>query len=54
MKGLASVLPASDPRRKLLLQSSLHHLSAALPNVVSGNYGGEHWLASFALYALVN
>jgi hypothetical protein len=54
MKGLAAVLSASDPRKKLLLQSSLHHLSAALPNVVSGNYGGEHWLASFALYALVN
>jgi hypothetical protein len=28
------------------------HLSAALPNVVSGNYAGEHWLASFAVYAL--
>ena len=52
MKGLASVLPATDPRRKMLQQSALKHLSAALPNVVSGEYGGEHWLASFAVYAL--
>ncbi|HEX4877736.1 MAG TPA: DUF2891 domain-containing protein [Chitinophagaceae bacterium] len=54
MKGIASVLPANDPRRKLLMRSSLHHLSASLPHVVSGEYGGEHWLASFAVYALVN
>jgi Protein of unknown function (DUF2891) len=54
MKGLAAVLPAGDARKKILLRSSLNHLAASLPNVVSGNYGGEHWLASFALYALVN
>jgi hypothetical protein len=28
------------------------HLMAALPNVASGDYMGEHWLASFAVYAL--
>lgn len=28
------------------------HLNAALPNVANGNYEGEHWLASFAVYAL--
>ena len=54
MKGLAATLPVSDPRRKLLLRSSIHHLATALPNVVSGHYGGEHWLASFAVYALTN
>jgi hypothetical protein len=27
-------------------------IEKALPNVVSGNYGGEHWLASFAVHAL--
>jgi hypothetical protein len=27
-------------------------LDAALPHVTGGNYGGEHWLASFAVYAL--
>lgn len=54
MKGIASTLPATDPRRKVLQRSAFTHLSAALPHVVSGEYGGEHWLASFAVYALVN
>lgn len=54
MKGLANVLPANDPRKKMLLRSSVNHLGNALPHVVSGEYGGEHWLASFAVYALVN
>ena len=54
MKGLASILPANDTRKKLLLRSSVNHLGTALPHVVSGEYGGEHWLASFAVYALVN
>lgn len=53
MKGLASVLPASSPYKKMLLRSAVNHLSTALPEVVSGNYGGEHWLASFAVYALL-
>ncbi|MCW3088415.1 MAG: hypothetical protein JWQ78_1801, partial [Sediminibacterium sp.] len=30
------------------------HMNASLPNIASGSYGGEHWLASFAMYALVN
>jgi hypothetical protein len=54
MKGLADALSPKDPRKKLLLRSSIRHLASALPNVVSGNYGGEHWLASFAVYALTN
>lgn len=54
MKGLAAALPDTDPRKKLLQRSSIHHLATALPNIVSGNYGGEHWLASFAVYALTN
>lgn len=52
MKGIASVLPSNDSRRKLLLQSSIRHLNASLPNIASGAYGGEHWLASFAVYAI--
>lgn len=54
MKGLAAALPANDARKKMLTRSSVNHLAASLPNVVSGEYGGEHWLASFAVYALVN
>ena len=52
MKGIASVLPPNDPKRKLLIQSSIRHLNASLPNIASGAYGGEHWLASFAVYAI--
>jgi hypothetical protein len=52
MKDIAAALPANNPKRKLLLRSSLTHLSSAISNVVSGHYGGEHWLASFAVYAL--
>lgn len=54
MRGIATALSAGDPRKKLLLKSAVNHLSVALPNVVSGHYGGEHWLASFAVYALLN
>lgn len=35
-----------------LLQLAGEHLQAALPHVASGDYMGEHWLASFAVYAL--
>ncbi len=28
------------------------HVNFSLPSIVDGNYEGEHWLASFALYAL--
>jgi hypothetical protein len=52
MKGIASELPASDPRKKILLRSAIRHLNASLPQIASGSYGGEHWLASFAVYAL--
>ncbi len=54
MSGLAKMLPANDPRKKILMKSAYDHLASALPHVVSGEYGGEHWLASFAVYALEN
>ncbi len=54
MKGIASQLPDNDTRKKILLRSAIHHLETSLPNIASGSYGGEHWLASFAVYALTN
>jgi len=33
-------------------EAAQHHLDAALPHVVGGDYVGEHWLASFATLAL--
>jgi hypothetical protein len=35
-----------------ILQMANKHLEASIPHVASGDYAGEHWLASFAVYAL--
>jgi len=47
--GIARHFPAN---RAQLYKIANKHLLEALPNVASGNYLGEHWLASFAVYAL--
>lgn len=52
MKGIASILPATHPWKALFEKTANGFLGKALPNVTSGNYGGDHWLASFAVYAL--
>jgi hypothetical protein len=52
MKGLARILPDHNKTKLLFEKTSDFFLEQALPNVLSGNYGGEHWLASFAVYAL--
>ncbi len=33
-------------------EMALKNLDASLPYIASGNYEGEHWLASFAVYAI--
>jgi hypothetical protein len=38
--------------RDRLYELANRHLTEALPHVASGDYMGEHWLASFAVYAL--
>jgi len=52
MRGVASALPAGDPARAILRSSAERHARAALGHVASGDYAGEHWLASFAVYLL--
>lgn len=52
MRGIASVLPGTDPRKKVLLDSASGHRDAGLALVSSGHYEGDHWLASFAVYLL--
>lgn len=52
MRSIAVALPASDPARRILARSAAAHANAALPFIASGNYEGEHWLASFAVYML--
>ena len=52
MRSIAAALPANDSARKILARSATAHAQAALPFIASGNYEGEHWLASFAVYML--
>lgn len=52
MRSIALALPAKDPARVVLIQSADKHAAAALAHVASGDYAGEHWLASFAIYLL--
>jgi hypothetical protein len=52
MRGIAAILPEGDPTRALLTQSASTHADASLPHIASGDYMGEHWLASFAVLML--
>ena len=52
MRGIASAFPKDDPVRKILAESAQEHAADALAHVASGDYVGEHWLASFAVYLL--
>jgi hypothetical protein len=52
MRGIAGALPAGDPRAASLLAAANVHLAAGLAGVASGDYAGEHWLATFAVLAL--
>jgi hypothetical protein len=52
MRSIAVALPKDDPARKILAEAASRHAEAALKHVASGDYVGEHWLASFAVYLL--
>lgn len=52
MKNVAEKLGHQNPRRTYLLQIRKKLIANGLPLLFEGNYGGGHWLASFALYAL--
>jgi hypothetical protein len=52
MRGIAAALAPEDTIRKRLARAILLHAEAALRHVASGDYAGEHWLASFAVYLL--
>ena len=49
-RSIAPLLPADEQR--LAARTADDHLAAALPHV-AGDYMGEHWLASFALLAML-
>jgi len=52
LRGIASALPASDPRVAILRTSGVVHLEAGTAGLAGGDYMGEHWLATFATLAL--
>ncbi len=52
MLGISNALPDDYPMKNILLKAAKVHAKSALTNVATGNYEGEHWLASFAVYML--
>jgi len=52
MRSISAALPKNDPTRRILAESARAHAVDALAHVASGDYAGEHWLASFAVYLL--
>jgi hypothetical protein len=51
-RELAAALPPGDSRALAAREAAEIHLAASLPHV-TGDYMGEHWLASFALLAML-
>jgi len=49
--GLAASISVADPRADLMRDAAARHREASIQHV-SGEYMGEHWLATFALLAL--
>lgn len=47
---LAKALPDNSKTHSDLWQAGYRHAAEALPNVISDNYAGTHWLATFAVY----
>ncbi|MDA1195592.1 MAG: DUF2891 domain-containing protein [Planctomycetota bacterium] len=54
LRGIASVVPEKDPARARLDALVRSHTVGGLAYVFSGDYAGEHWLASFAIYLLTD
>lgn len=52
LRSIAAALSFDDPARPVMLASAERHAQAALPHIATGDYGGDHWLATFAVLAL--
>jgi hypothetical protein len=52
MRGIATALAPGEPVRHRLEASANEHERVGLSYVASGNYEGEHWLATFAVLML--
>src|SRR5262245_34929932 len=54
MRKVAAGLPSNHAARAALERSGTEHAAAGLKHVASGDYAGEHWLASFAVLLLAH
>lgn len=52
LAAMAQALPPGDVRAGLLSEAAERHLAAGLAHVNSGDFLAEHWLGTFAVYAL--
>lgn len=52
MRNIAAALSPEDPAVEVLTNSASLHAEDGLAHVASGNYEGEHWLATFAVHML--
>jgi len=52
MRNLAAALPDKDPLREKFTASSAEHLKTGERLLKESDYGGTHWLASYAIFAL--
>ena len=50
LEGIASGLPAGDPREAALMASASLHRETGIAAVSDEHYSGSHWLGSFATY----
>jgi hypothetical protein len=50
LEGIASGLPAGDPRRRALMAAARIHAASGLAAVTGEHYAGGHWLGTFATY----
>ena len=51
-RAIARALPGDDPRAAIAAAVGRLHLAAGMNGVASGEYVGDHWLATFAVLAL--
>ena len=50
LEGIASGLPAGDPRVESLRAAAAAHRESGLKSVTGEHYEGGHWLGTFAVY----
>lgn len=51
-RGLAGALPDGDARKTPFENLAARHLAAGLDLMAGSGYGGEHWLGTFAVFAM--